>query len=235
MRTALGVDRAVLVQPAPYAQDASAMLAAIAQAKGNLRGVGVADDTVAADTLADWAERGIRGLRFVEMRAPTGQRYPGSVSFDDLSRLAPAMREIGLHANLWAPMDVLVEQLPALAKLGIPLVLDHMAMIDPALGPGDSGVRRLVEIIKGNDVWTKLALCRVERADLTGGKTVHRIHDLLVEACPERLIWGSDWPYVRLDPAPDAAAMLNLFVEWVSDDRLIRRILVDNPATLYDF
>src|SRR5690606_40005072 len=29
-------------------------------------------------------------------------------------------------------------------------------------------------------------------------------HDLLLQANPEQLVWGSDWPHLRVTPAPDA-------------------------------
>lgn len=235
MRAALGVERGVIVQAAPYAQDPSAMLGAIAQAKDSLRGVGVADESVCADTLADWYAGGVRGLRFMAQHGSSGRPFPGSVSLDALPGLAPAMRDVGLHANIWAPTEVLVAQLPAITRLGVPIVIDHMAMIDPDRGPQDALVQQLVELICNNDVWLKLVLCRVERADLTGGEKVRRIHDLMVEACPERMLWGTDWPYVMLDPAPDAAIMLDRFIHWVADEALIRRILVENPARLYGF
>ncbi len=37
------------------------------------------------------------------------------------------------------------------------------------------------------------------------------------------------------DPKPDDAQLLDLLAEWVPDEAARRRILVDNPAELYDF
>jgi hypothetical protein len=38
-----------------------------------------------------------------------------------------------------------------------------------------------------------------------------------------------------MEPAPDAGAMLDLFLGWLGDQALARRILVDNPAALFGF
>lgn len=78
----------------------SAMLAAIAGAPKVLRGVAVADESIGDPTLERWRTGGIVGLRFTEMRTPSGERYPGSVGFAALHALAPRMRETGMHAQL---------------------------------------------------------------------------------------------------------------------------------------
>ncbi len=36
-------------------------------------------------------------------------------------------------------------------------------------------------------------------------------------------------------PIPDHALLLDLLLDYTSDDGMIKRILVDNPASLYDF
>ncbi len=58
----------------------------------------------------------------------------------------------------------------------------------------------------------------------------------LVEAAPERLVWGSDWPHVIVKTAmPNDGDLFDIFSRWVPDAAMRRRILVDNPAQLYGF
>lgn len=235
MRRALGMTRGVIVQPAPYADDPSAMLSAIAGADGALKGIAVAEPDISPTVLAGWVQAGIAGLRFTEVRAPNGEPYPGSVGFAALRSLAPVMRELGLHAQLWAPPALLAASLPDLLQLRVPLVLDHMAMLNPASERHAALLGGLLPLVGNEDLWLKLVVCRIERADLTGGEAVRELHGRLLDTRPDRMLWGSDWPYVRLEPAPDAAAMLDLFADWtVADDRR-QAVLVDNPATLYGF
>ena len=233
-RAAMGISRGVVVQPAPYGMDASALLNAVAASNGSLKAIAIADETVSDETLADWSARGVRGLRFVEMRAPTGQRYPGSVGFDALVRLAPRMREHGLHAQLWASSATYAEHLPSLSKLKLPLVLDHLASPDVPAGPDAPSFQAVLTALRAGTAWVKLTLCRVAK-DAPGYEEARPFHDACLAANPDRLLWGSDWPYVRLQPAPDAGAMLDLFAEWTADLALIQRILVDNPQALYGF
>lgn len=230
MRARIGMHYGVLTQPAAYGEDPAAMLDAIAGSKGALRGVAVAGPAIAPNTLARWREGGIVGLRFSEF-APGRPRFPGSVGFDALPRLAPLMRDLGLHAQLWGPMDVLVQHLPALLYLGLPLVVDHMGM--PTTGQPQA-FERFCDLLARHDLWVKLSLCRVGSAadDYAAARAWH---DALVTAAPDRCLWGSDWPYVAMSPAPDAADLLDHFFDWLGDAALASRILAANPARLYGF
>jgi len=58
----------------------------------------------------------------------------------------------------------------------------------------------------------------------------------VVAAAPDRVVWGTDWPHVKITkPMPNDADLCDLFFQWVADPQDRRRILVDNPAALYDF
>lgn len=231
IRARIGMARGVLVQPAPYGRDPACMLDALARAGGALRGVALADETVTDAELRGWHEAGIRGLRFVEMRAPGGSgRYPGSIGVESLRALAPRLRELGWQAHIWASAAQLAELLPALVKQRLPIVIDHFAM--PA-GAEDPAFGSVLEHLRGGEVWLKLTLCRIRRPE--GYGHLRALHDAALAANPARLLWGSDWPYVRMEPAPDAVAMRDLFLDWVGDAALARRILVENPATLFGF
>jgi 2-pyrone-4,6-dicarboxylate lactonase len=233
-RQTLGVARGVLTQPAPYGMNPGAMLAAIADAPDALRAIAVADDSVDDTTLEHWRAAGITGLRFIEMRTPSGERYPGSVGFADLHALAPRMRALGLHAQLWAKAADLAEQLPALLRHGVPLVLDHMGCPDPSEGADGAAFTQIASLLGNEELWVKLTLCRVAN-DAPDYGSVRKLHDKLVERAPDRLVWGSDWPYVRLRPSPDAGHMVDILQDWVADEDLLRRILVTNPERLYGF
>lgn len=235
MLATIGAARGVLVQPAPYGTDVSALLAALAQANGRLRGVAVADATASLEQLHALYDGGVRGLRFVEVKAPTGAPYAGSVGANQLLAMAPAMRQAGLHAQLWAPIDAYPELLPQIRAAGVDVVLDHMACIKTERGVTDPAFQAVLQAVRAGGVWVKLTLCRVS-TQAPGYADVRPFHDALLAANPDRLLWGSDWPYVRMgDQSPDVGALLDQFHEWVTDAALRERILVDNPAALFGF
>jgi predicted TIM-barrel fold metal-dependent hydrolase len=58
----------------------------------------------------------------------------------------------------------------------------------------------------------------------------------LVDRAPDRLLWGTDWPHVMMKKTmPDDGNLADILARWVPDSGLRQRILVDNPARLYQF
>lgn len=60
----------------------------------------------------------------------------------------------------------------------------------------------------------------------------------LLAANPENVVWGTDWPHINyFDPAlvPDDGNLVNLLSRWIDKPQDLERVLVSNPARLYDF
>ena len=59
----------------------------------------------------------------------------------------------------------------------------------------------------------------------------------LIEARPERIVWGTNWPHPILwdHPMPNDTDLLDQFMGWCGDEATRKQILVDNPAQLYGF
>jgi len=58
----------------------------------------------------------------------------------------------------------------------------------------------------------------------------------LIAAAPEHVMWGTDWPHPNKYVAnPNDADLVDALADWVPDQALRRRILVENPATFYRF
>ena len=66
---------------------------------------------------------------------------------------------------------------------------------------------------------------------------VGRLAKALVQHAPERMLWASNWPHPSApkDSIPDDADLLDLLLDWAPDEATRTKILVDNPAELYDF
>jgi D-galactarolactone isomerase len=96
-------------------------------------------------------------------------------------------------------------------------------------------VRRLLD--QGN-TWVKLTGLY---ADTTVGPPTYAdtvaVARAFAAAAPTRCVWGTDWPHPteRQDNKPDDALLLDLFPTFVPNEADQTRILVDNPAELYDF
>lgn len=236
MLTTVGMTRGVVVQPTSYGIDCRALLDAIARAPTRMRGVAVANSKISDSGLGSMHAGGVRGLRFIEMPDPSGKgRYKNGVGTDELQVLAPRLRNLGWHAEIWAPCEYLAESAGRLARLGVPVVIDHMGLVDVAKGTSGSCFSQLLRLLIDRHIWIKLSICRVSRSS-PEYQDVRPIHDALISANPNQLLWGSDWPHLGMgDLAPDVGRLVDLFGEWVGDKTLAHKILVENPAALYDF
>jgi 2-pyrone-4,6-dicarboxylate lactonase len=233
----VGFARAILVQPAPYALDCSALLDACMHAPDRLRGIAVANSEIDEDSLHELKRQGIRGLRFVEVPDPQGGgRYRGSVGFNELKLLAPRMAAAGLHAQIWADCERIVTEAEELLSLGVPIVVDHIGKPDVARGANDPAFARLVALAAEGRIWVKLSVCRASK-QFPDYEDIKPLHHALIAAAPRQLLWASDWPHVRMGAlTPDVGHLVDLFDGWTGNDgELRRKIFVENPRRLYGF
>jgi len=100
-----------------------------------------------------------------------------------------------------------------------------------------AGFRGFCERLKTGRYWCKLS--GADRNTRQGAPYADTAPFMkaLVAANPDRLVWGSDWPHVgHADAAiPRMSDLLDLFFECVPDEKIRRKILVDNAAALYGF
>jgi 2-pyrone-4,6-dicarboxylate lactonase len=57
----------------------------------------------------------------------------------------------------------------------------------------------------------------------------------LIEAAPDRVIWGTDYPHLSFADRVTSVGLWNLLGSWAPDEATRRRILVDNPQRLFGF
>jgi predicted TIM-barrel fold metal-dependent hydrolase len=236
MLDTLGFERGVLVQGSAHGRDCAAMLDALAREPDRLRGVAVADSNVPEAELRRWAALGVKALRFNHFFRGGQLHYRGGVPLDEAHALAPLMRELGWHAQLWIDVKDLPATIPTLEKLGLPVLIDHMGRTDARAGINTEGFRSLVALLRDGGCWVKLSGAHRLTTNAPGYPEARPFHEALVAANPAQLVWGGDWPHPRIEGAmPDAGALLDLFFEWTPDAATRQRILADNPARLFGF
>lgn len=227
---ALGLARAVIVQPSFYGTDNRATLGPLAVSPRDFRAVVVVDSATPVGTLDDLHVAGARGVRL-------NLHLPGGVGLADAEALAPTLRRLGWHVQVFAPLAEIVRLRDGLLALGLPLVIDHMAVPPVGDGPKGRDFRVLVDMLRSGSCWVKLSgsyrFTRLARPPYTD---VVPFAQALVAADPERLVWGSDWPHTdQRGHMPNDGDLLDELAVWAPDPDIRRRILVDNPARLYGF
>jgi predicted TIM-barrel fold metal-dependent hydrolase len=241
MLRALGLTRAVLVQPTLYHDNRLTLdgMHALRQAGIDARGIVLLDECASDEELAALHDAGIRGVR-AHLRGGSegrpGDDAPLADRLHALDRLAERIAPMGWHLQLHVAGDMLGGLADWLSGLPIAVVLDHFARVRLSAGTTDAGARRLIDLLHGGACWLKLSAPNRFDAPLPPYPALAPFVRDLVAAAPDRMLWGSDWPHSSfLGAMPSDAELLDALALWIPDADTRRRVLVDNPATLYGF
>ncbi|MEM9135609.1 MAG: amidohydrolase family protein [Actinomycetota bacterium] len=232
LQARLGLQRAVFVQASCHGADNAAMLDAIDRGAGRYAGVAMIDPTFTDDDLAHLDANQVRGIRF-NFVAHLGGAPDLDVFRQLVGRVAPLGWHIVLHldARDFARYSSLLDALP------VPYIIDHMARVPAADGLDQEPFQRLLERFDTDErCWVKISCAeRLTEGRVAPYDDVVPFARALVDCAPDRLLWGTDWPHPNLVDMPDEGELLDLLAAFVPDEVARTRILVDNPAVLYDF
>ena len=225
----LGLSRAVIVQPNGYGFDNTCTLEALASLGDAARGIATVPPNVTDVELERLTRAGVRGARFHLLPG-------GMLTWDSLEPMAARIASFGWHVQLQLDGRELPRFEAALARLHVPLVIDHNGKFLEPVAIDHPGFKALLRLLAGGNTWVKLsAPYETSKRGPPDYADVGALARALVQANPERCVWASNWPHPGYNPPPDSAALLDLLLEWADDDATRRRILVDNPAALYGF
>jgi predicted TIM-barrel fold metal-dependent hydrolase len=233
MLDSLGMERGVLVQPSIYGTDNRALLDALAQDTARLRGVAVVPYDIESRELERLHEAGVRGVRQNIVDLKDGK---GVLPLEPLRALAKRIKPFGWHVEFLMHVDEFPQLDRQLADFPVDVVFGHLGYVSAAKSPPEPGFQALLRLLRDGKAWVKLtAPYRLTMSALPYRDT-DAFARALVDAAPQRLVWGTDWPHVFIKTAlPEERKLLALLEHWVPHERLRRRILVDHPAQLYGF
>lgn len=245
MAATLGLDRVVFVQASPYGADNRCMLEAMREVGPSARMVcGMDEDTTAAELL-EMDRLGVRGVRL--NAASRGLRDTAQITAairTTTERIAP----LGWHLQIFTDLLVIKDIAPVVRTSPIPVVFDHMGLAKGTLGIEQPGFPELCDLVANHGCWVKLSAAYRVSSAAPGFEDAAPIARALIDASPDRCIWGTDWPHTgKHGHAPGAEAppidyqplddgkLLDLLPQWTQSENMIERILVRNPARLYGF
>ena len=224
----LGIERAVIVQTG-LPRDYSGAMAALRASNGKWRAIALPDPALTDAQLTEMHEAGFRGVRF-------NPYYDAETELRHLETIVARIKPLGWHAQFHLDARNLPALAPRLDKLGVEIVIDHLGHMPPEAPISEPGFQLLLQMLREKRFWVKLsAPMRFADARPPYPK-VMPFAQALIDAGPDRVLWGSDWPHVVFDGfMPNDADLLDLLALWAPDADLRRKILVDNPAQLYGF
>ena len=229
MADVLGLERGVVVQASPYGADNARVLEAIRVLGPGYVGVGVVDAGVSEERLDELTRLGIRGTRI-------NMASGGRSGIERMEELATKIKDFGWHMQFHVHADQLSVYEEKIRKLPVDAVFDHMGLFPADLPLAHPDFKMLLRLLESENVWVKLS--GAERIAKRG----FPYHDAipvaraLIDAAPERVVWGTDWPHTNVKPTiPNDGELMDLLAEFAPEVSLRRKILVENPCALYGF
>ncbi len=231
LQTTLGLSRAVFVQASCHGTDNAAMVDAIRRGAGRYAGVAMIDDNTTDAEIEELHEVGVRGTRF-NFVAHLG----GAPDLDTYWRLVNRVVPLGWHIVLHFDAHDLPRYADLLDQMPCPYVIDHMARVPVEGGVGQAPFQALLKLLDDDRAWVKIS--GAERLTSEGPPPYDDVvpyAQALIEAAPDRILWGTDWPHPNVRHMPDDGDLVDLLAAFAPDEATRHRILVDNPKRLFPF
>src|SRR5262245_3068795 len=247
LQNALRMDRVVVVQPSVYGADNACTLDAVRRLGARARAVAVIDTSTSQAQLDDMAASGVRGIRLNLNTTPSGE-IDADGSKRTLDVAAEQIRGRNWHIQFYTRPHVISALKTHIEQLPFPVVFDHFGGAKAKPGVAQPHFDALLDLVRSGKAYVKIS--GSYRASELAPDYVDAtpLAQALIAANPERIVWGTDWPH------PDSAAgrgkslseiappfpiddglVLNQLAKWTTDAAMRQKILVDNPARLYDF
>ncbi|KRE77139.1 MULTISPECIES: amidohydrolase family protein [Micrococcaceae] len=221
-----GMGRGVLVQPSFLGSDNSYLLAGLAVAPDTLRGVIVVatDDLrreLSLERVRDLHESGVRGVRLNLVGRPVP---------DLLSAVWKAAGSVmaaeGWHLEIQASGQQWLDLAPALAEWPTKLVIDHLGL--PQSGHPETA-EAVLDLAGRNKTWVKVSAPYRSSYD----QAAVMFSRLLEQGSPDRLVFGSDWPFTRHEE--NTYQELLVWAQNLAGEEQLNRMMTINPHTLLEW
>lgn len=137
--------------------------------------------------------------------------------------------ELGWHVHLLDRPDRIERSIAAVEEAGARLVIDHLGLMTEMESVDHPGFRAILAAVERGNTWVKLSAkfrFKSKRAADDYSSALMRI------AGPERLLWGSDWPFAGFEQDMTYERALEDYEELVPDPAL-RRQIDENALRLY--
>jgi 2-pyrone-4,6-dicarboxylate lactonase len=238
LRDHLGFDKNVIVQATCHGADNSALLDALAAAGGRARGVATVRRDVTDEQLQSMHAAGVRGVRFNFVK-----RLVDFTPRDELMEIAARIAPLGWHVVVYFEAVDLPELWDFFTALPTTVVVDHMGRPDVGKPVDGAEFELFLKLMREHsNVWSKVSC--PERLSVGGPPAlkgeVHPYRDVvpfarrIVEAFPDRVLWGTDWPHPNLKGhMPDDGLLVDFIPQIAVTRELQQKLLVDNPMRLY--
>ena len=238
LRDRLGFTRNVIVQATCHGADNRAMVDAVTHSNGSARGVATVRRSVTDDELRRMHAAGVRGVRFNFVK-----RLVDFTPKEELLEIASRIADFKWHVVIYFEAADLPELWDFFTALPTDIVVDHMGRPDVTKPVDGAEFELFLKFMHEHpNVWSKVTcperLSTAGPPALNGERAAYRdvvpFARRVVEAFPERVLWGTDWPHPNLKShMPDDGLLVDFIPHIARTPELQQKLLVDNPMRLY--
>ncbi len=241
----LHIKRVVIVTPSVYGTDNSATLFGMKARGADARGVAVIDDKTSDGDLDALGRAGMRGIR-VNL-ATVGTDDP-ALGRQRLSAAVDRAKKRNWHVQMYTSLAVISGIKDLVLASPVPVVFDHFGGTQSSLGLEQPGFADLIELVRAGKAYVKISGAYRASTQAPDYPDVAPFAKALIAANRDRIVWGTDWPHPNSTTPPgrkatdvtplfqiDDGRLLNRLALWAPDAATRQKILVDNPARLYQF
>jgi predicted TIM-barrel fold metal-dependent hydrolase/predicted NBD/HSP70 family sugar kinase len=244
LQEALHLSRVVIVQPSIYGSDNSCTLDGMRRLGGRARGVAVIDEKTSSAALDEMHRAGIRGVR---VNLETAGETDLGAARRNLAAAVARVAPLGWHVQVYTRLSVIAGLSEEVARLPVPIVFDHFGGARAEGGVDQPGFAALLALVAAGYAYVKVSGAYRSSDKTPAYDDMAPLARALIAANPARIVWGTDWPHPHAAPPGaelrefepfydiDNGLALNQLRTWAPSTAMRRRILVANPARLYDF
>ena len=219
------------VQPSGYGYDNSALLDAVRRSGGRLKGIAVVPSSTGKDELQQMKKNGIVGLRFnLTDFDPAGMEKSGAMDLLD------SVRALDWFAEIQCSAKEFIRIAPIMRRSGVRVLIDHLGKPDSRFGIDEAGFQAMLALADTGRAVVKLSgAFRESHRPFPFDDMNPFVEAVLKAFTPQNCVWGSDWPFLNIDPKPDYAKTLACLERWLPDKDQRRQVLSDTPERLFGF
>lgn len=200
------------------------------RANKRLRATVIVDPGVDLYTLESMKADGIVGMRlqwFFKNPLP-------DMASDDFQRLCYRLRDLGMHIHLNIEGDRLVEVASRLMETGVKLAIDHFGWHNPAPRLAAPSYQGMLGLLDRGNVWVKMSsgFRHPNEHSPDWSLPVEYTQDLLRRFGTEKLLWGSDSPFVGHEHVASYGMAIERLNQCVPDPAT-RRAIGENGYRFY--
>lgn len=227
---ALGLERAVIVTGSANGTNNQVTLDALARMNGKFKGLALLDPTVTDSELKRLKDAGFTGFR-------VKANGKGGLSFEDTKKISARVSGFSWHVEFMSQsMAEVIAAVPLLNELKMPYMFDHVAHAELRHNKDDREFRELLALLGGEEhAWINLySFYQLSKAGPPDYADMIDVVRAIIDARPDRVIWGSNWPHAGIAaPMPDDGDLLDFLLAAAPDEKIRNRVLADNPVALY--